>query len=166
MGFTRFAGPVYGAKGLLWTYGPFTPTGTSTGGSTLLASPQALRVVPPYEDWCITEVQINCSTNSSGAAAHAVYLKSEGGSTTGVARSNGQPSTVAQTIATLTNPAGSTTWTAMATVTATPGEAEGAWVPAGSTLRIVSSGVSIIAGLQLNVMGYIRYVDSTRSVGA
>ena len=163
MGKTAFSGPVYGAKANLWTYGPFTPTGVSTGGSTLLASPQALRVVPAYEDWYITEVVLNASTNSSAAAAHAVSLKSEGGSTSGVARSNGQPSTISQTIATLTNPAGSTTWTGSATVTASPGEYEGLWVPAGSTLRIVSSGISIIGGLQLNVMGYIRYVDSTRA---
>jgi len=37
-------------------------------------------------------------------------------------------------------------------------------VPAGSTLRIVSSGVSVMGNVQVNVMGYIRYVNSTRPV--
>jgi hypothetical protein len=27
MGKTSFSGPVYGAKSLLWTYGPYTQTG-------------------------------------------------------------------------------------------------------------------------------------------
>jgi hypothetical protein len=45
----------------------------------------------------------------------------------------------------------------------TAGEYEGTYCPAGSTLRLVSSGVSVMGLTQVNVMGYIRYVNSTRS---
>lgn len=164
MGITRFSGPVYGGKGLLWAFGPFADT-HSTGASTAILNANAVRQVPNYEDWYITEAYITASTNSSVAAAHAIYLKSEGGSTTGIQRQpGGLPSTVAQTVFSATNPAGSTTWSAGLTVTPTAGEYEGLYVPAGSTLRLVSSGVSVSGNVQVNVMGYIRYVDSTRAV--
>jgi hypothetical protein len=70
MGKTSFSGPVYGAKSLLWTYGPYTQTGSS-GASTVLVTANAARPVPAYEDWYITEVEFRTSTNSSVAAAHA-----------------------------------------------------------------------------------------------
>jgi hypothetical protein len=44
------------------------------------------------------------------------------------------------------------------------GEYEGTWCPAGSTLRWVSSGADIPTLPQMQVMGFIRYIDSTRSV--
>jgi len=163
MGYTRFAGPVYGAKSLLWTYGPFADT-HSTGASTGPLNANATRTIPNYEDWFITEVQLCVSTNSSVAATHGLYLKSEGGSTTGITRPGKFPSTVAQTIFSKTNPAGSTTWNESTLVAASAGESEGLYVPAGSTLRLVSSGVSVMGNVQVNVMGYIRYVDSTRAV--
>ena len=164
MGITRFSGPVYGAKSLLWTYGPFADT-HSTGASTALLNANSVRQVPNYEDWFITEAYVNVSTNSSVAATHGLLLKSEGGSTTGISRApGGYTSTVAQTIFTTSNPAASTTWSAAIAVTGSAGEYEGLYVPAGSTLRLVSSGVSVMGNVQVNVMGYIRYVDSTRSV--
>lgn len=166
MGITRFKGPVYGAKSLLWTFGPYTQTGT-TGASTVLFTANSAKTLPNYEDWYITEVDMRTSTNSSVAAGHGVYLKSEGGSTTGVPPrldAPGNGSTQAQTIFSLVNAAGSTTWSTWATASGTPGEYEGTWVPAGSSLRLVSSGVSPIGGLQFNVYGYIRYIDSTRAV--
>lgn len=163
MGKTAFRGPVYGAKSLLWTFGPYTQTGSS-GASTVLFTANSARTVPPYEDWFVTEVALTASTNSTLAAAHGVYLKSEGGSTTGIARiSGGLASTVAQTIASMVNAIGSSTWSTMVTVTPTPGEFEGLFVPAGSSMRIVTSGVTLLGGLQLQVMGYIRYVHSTRA---
>jgi hypothetical protein len=163
MGKTAFDGPVYGAKSLLWTYGPFADT-HSTGASTGLLNANALRVVPNYEDWYITEIQHAASTNSSVANTHGLYVKSEGGSTTGIVRANGGVSTATQTLYSATSPAGSTTWNTSTLVTATAGEYEGRWVPAGSTIRLVSSGVSVMGNVQVNVMGYIRYVNSTRSV--
>lgn len=163
MGKTAFDGPVYGAKTLLWSYGPFADT-HSTGTSTGLLNANAIRVVPNYEDWMITEVHMAASTNSSVADTHGLYLKTEGGSTTGILRSNGQASTRAATLFSQTNPAGSTTWTTSTVVTASAGEYEGSYVPAGSTLRLVSSGVSVMGNVQVDVMGYIRYVNSTRAV--
>jgi hypothetical protein len=161
MGKTAFSGPVYGAKSLLWSYGPFADT-HSTGASTGLLNANAVRVVPPYEDWMITEVAAAVSTNST-TAGHGLYLKSEGGSTTGIVRADGQVSTATQTIASFTT-AGSSVFTGSTTVAATAGEYEGKWVPAGSTLRLVSSGVSVMGTVSVNVMGFIRYVNSTRAV--
>lgn len=164
MGVTRFKGPVYGSKSLLWSYGPFADT-HSTGASTAALNANAVRQVPVYEDWFLTEFYLNVSTNSSVAATHGVYLKSEGGSTTGIPRMSGMyPSTVAQTVFSATNPAGSTTWSAGGTITGSAPEFEGLYVPAGSTLRLVSSGVSVLGNVQVNVMGFIRFADSTRAV--
>lgn len=158
MGKTAFAGPTYGAKSLLWSYGPVTGT---TGATTLVAAVTAFRPVPAYEDWYITEVFCACSTCSS--AGNGIFLKSEGGSTTGITRLTGtRPSTVAQTITSF-DPGASTTLNALNTITPTGGEYEGLYVPAGSTLRIVSSGVNPIGQLQMQVMGYIRWVSSTRA---
>jgi hypothetical protein len=161
MGKTAFSGPVYGAKSLLWSYGPFADT-HSTGASTGLLNVNSVRTVPPYEDWMITEVVAHVSTNST-TAGHGLYLKSEGGSTTGIVRADGNVSTATQTLASFTTGV-SSVFTGSTTVAATAGEYEGKWVPAGSTLRIVSSGVSVMGNVQVNVMGYIRYVNSTRPV--
>lgn len=164
MGKTAFRGPVYGAKANLLTFGPYT--GTSSGASTGLFTANSNYVLPGYEDWIITEAFLTASTNSSVAAAHSVYIKSKGGSTVGITPRDiavGNGSTRAQTIFTLTNAAGSTTWSTWATATADPGEYEGAWVPAGSSLRIVSSGVSLIGLLQINIIGFRRYINSTRA---
>lgn len=169
MGKEAHRGPVYGAKSLLWTFGPYTET-RSSGATTGLYIPNAVRVVPPYEDWLLTECSLTTSTNSTVVSGHGVYVKSEGGSTTGVMprdQAVGNGSTRAQTIFSMVSPggsgAGSSTWSTVATATADPAEYEGAWVPAGSSLRVVSSGIVLMAGLQLNVMGYIRYVSSTRA---
>jgi hypothetical protein len=166
MGKTAFDGPVYGGKCLLWSYGPYTQTGT-TGATTVLFHTHAYQVVPAYEDWLITEVTARASSVlSTIASGHAWYLKSEGGSTTILPRAYapGNGSTRAQTLASLVTTGGSSNSTVVtAAVTADAKEYEGAWVPAGSSLRIVSSGVINVTGLQVNVMGYIRYIDSTRA---
>ena len=107
----------------------------STGGTTATVT---ARTLPPYEDWYITEMHARYGTAAStiSSAATGLYLKSEGGSTTA-----------------------QSTWAA---ATPTAGEFEGVFVPAGSTLRLVSSGVDALA-VQVQVMGYIRYIDSTRA---
>lgn len=159
MGKTAFSGPVYGTKGLLAS---FCYNVTSSQASTALAVAGAVRIVPSYEDWMVTEVYATCSTCSSNAAA--IYLKTEGGSTT-IAPApwgTGNGSTRAATLATITSGT-STQVSTNAVVTPTAGEFEGSWVPAGSTLRLVSSANSGIANLQVQVMGYIRYRNSTRA---
>ncbi len=158
MGKTSFAGPVYGAKSLLWALGPQLGTqNTSTAAMFLNAS----RVIPNYEDWYITEVQFAASTFSSSAQLFA--LKSEGGSTSGPVRPSNQDSTINQTVTSFVTTTSTTLAPTVNIVTATAGEYEGKWVPAGSTLRWVSSGASAPANLQFQVMGYIRYIDSTRA---
>lgn len=157
MGKTAFAGPVYGAKTLLWSESETI----STGGTTALV---AARRIPAYEDWFITEVFARFGTAAStiSSAATATILKSEGGSTTGIVRSDGYPSTVAQTLITLTKSGSTTALSTAGTVTGSAGEYEGLYVPAGSTLRWVSSGVDAFK-VSLQVMGYIRWVPSTRA---
>lgn len=159
MGKTAFAGPVYGAKSLLWSLGPVLGAQNT---STAAAFVNASRTVPPYEDWYITEVGMACSTCSS--SPQSFILKSEGGSTTIPPRPN-VGSTISQTISSFSGAAANSTTIGFTlnTVTATPGEYEGLWVPAGSTLRFVSSGASAPAGLQLQVHGYVRFIDSTRA---
>jgi len=159
MAISRLKGPVYGSKSLLCT---FISAATTSNASTVLAYTNAVRVVPPYEDWFLTEMHVTCSTCTSNAAA--LYLKTEGGSTT-IPPAIGAPgngSTQAQTVFTITS-GGSTSLSTSAIPVATPGEYEGAWVPAGSTIRIVSSGVGLIGGLKIDLMGFIRWVNSTRA---
>lgn len=158
MGKTAFSGPVYGAKALLCVFGPALGDQNT---STALAFAHASRPVPPYEDWFITEVLASASTYSS--AAMLIALKSEGGSTTIPART-GYASTVAQTIASFTSATSTTLTPTLRTITASAGEYEGLYVPAGSTLRVVSSQATTIGNLSVSVSGYIRYIDSTRAV--
>lgn len=158
MGKTAFAGPVYGAKSLLWSFSVGTG---ATGASTALVAVGSVRQLPPYEDWMVTELYASCSTCSSGN--HTIYLKTEGGSTT-IAPApwgTGNGSTKAATLGAIAGGT-STTFSSGVTVSATAGEFEGAWVPAGSTLRLVSSGGSAPSNVQVNVMGYVRYRNSTR----
>lgn len=151
MGKTAFSGPVYGAKSLLWQACAF-----SSGGTTRVAS---VTVLPPYQDWYVTEVTASFSTGSS--AGNAFILKTEGGSTT-IPRYQGQASTVAQTLTTL-NSGTSTSLNTIATLTPTAGEYEGVYVPAGSTVRLVSSGVNPVSQPNVSVYGYIRFIPSTRA---
>ena len=158
MGFTRFNGPVYGAKSLLCHRAISL---TSTGASAALV---ASWVVPAYEDWVITEVGGFCSTCSS--LGNTVQIKCEGGSTTIPPRlkAPGNGSTRAATVATVTWGT-STTGPQMVTVTADAVESEGFWVPAGSTLRaVLSSAANAISNLNIGIHGFPRYIDSTRAI--
>lgn len=153
MGKTALSGPVYGAKALLWA--AHVVTGTTRATTAVIA----VTAVPPYEDWYITECKASFSTGSS--AGNAFIFKTEGGSS-GLARYQGQASTVAQTLATL-NSGTSTSLNAVTTLTPTAGEYEGVYVPAGSTMRVVSSGINPQSNINLSVMGYIRFIPSTRA---
>lgn len=157
MGLSRNAGPVYGSKNLLASA---TIATTSTGASSALTCSW---IVPNYEDWFITEIAGYCSTCSSGG--DTVTIKSEGGSTSAALRdwADGSNSTKAQTVGTLTWGT-STTGPQLSTPTATAGEYEGKWVPAGSTIRAVISVVANpIASLNINLRGFTRFVSSTRA---
>lgn len=171
MGLTRFKGPVYGSKSLLWAYGPVACDTPSTAANTTgLYKQGASRTLSPYEDWFVTEFYVNYSTCSS-QGAHSLLLKSEGGSTTILPNleAPGNGSTRAQTIATATLASPSTTGDALAVATADAAEYEGTWVPAGSTLRVVYSHVGSTTAEVLtaswSVMGYLRHRASTRGEG-
>ena len=159
MGKTAFHGPVYGAKGLLAKYS--AGAASSTGASSALTMAW---IVPSYEDWFVCELSAYCSTCSSGGNVFA--LKTEGGSTTGVlprAKAPGNGSTRAATLGSI-NTGTSTGGPFLTTISADPGEFEGAWVPAGSTLRLVLSSVANpIANLNFSVRGFTRFVASTRT---
>jgi len=155
MGKTAFKGPVYGAKSLLFSHSLATGT---TNASTILVAATA---VAPYEDWYVTECKASFSTGSS--AGNSFIFKSEGGSS-GLARYDGLASTVAQTIATI-NSGTSTSLNNVTTVTPTAGEYEGLYVPAGSTVRVVSSGVNQQSKVNVGIWGYVRFIPSTRSEG-
>lgn len=157
MGITRFAGPVYGTKGAIATYSPSGVT-SSGASSALIAS----WIVPVGEDWFVTEITGYCSTCSSGG--NTITIKSEGGSTSGAGRTwgDGSNSTKAQTVGTATWGT-STGGPIVGYPTATAGEAEGVWIPSGSTVRaLLSSVTNPIANLNIVLRGYPRFVDSTR----
>lgn len=163
MALSRASGPVYGSKNLLWTY--FTPAGSSNGATTAIAGVNASVTVPPYEDWFVTEGIVSVSTHSSVANNIALYLKVEGGSTIVPLRVNGQGSTNAATIMTLNQTGTSTSWSTWATAAVSQGEYEGTYCPAGSSIRLVSSGTSAPGNLLFNMRGYTRFANSTRSEG-
>lgn len=156
---TRFSGPVYGAKACL---AAGAGVGTS-GASTIYV---ASLVVPPYETWYLTEFGASASSNSSnaniklkvkGTSTSASYpgpgpdpLYPTGNASTGVVNVTFGASTVASAI--------------FGTITSTPGEYEGYAAPANSSIRVVSTAVNPIAGLNWRIMGFIRYLDSTRAV--
>lgn len=153
MGKTAFKGPVYGAKSLLFSHS--LAVATTSASTTLMAA----TVIPPYEDWYVTECKASFSTGSS--AGNGFAFKSEGGSTT-LPRYDGQPSTAAQTLATI-NSGTSTSLNNVTTVTPTAGEYEGLYVPAGSTVRVVSSCVNPLSKVNVGVWGYVRFIPSTRA---
>lgn len=159
MGITRFAGPLYGAKANLFSFGP--TRGDANASTTLLGS----IVVPPYETWYLTELFAANAGASSNSSTPKVVLKVKGTSTSvsypGPGPDPSFPTGNPGTVATITGPTSTAGFNQMTTPTATPGEYEGYAAPANSTIRVVSSGT--IFGLQVRVNGYIRFIDSTRA---
>lgn len=150
MGKTSFSGPVYGAKGNLFSFGPMAAANNSTA---LICS----MVVPPYESWIITELNASNPQASSNSSTPKVIVKVDG---TGAGDPNfpaGNPGTAV----TLTGPTSTAGFNQVATATVTAGEYEGYVAPANSTVRIVSSGT--IGLLCVAVQGFKRFVDSTRA---
>ena len=157
MGKMAFKGPVYGAKTLLFSA---SITTVSSGASSAVILSW---VLPTYQDYYITEMHTYCSTASSGG--NTFTLKSEGGTTTILPRAEtvGNGSTRAQTIITQAM-GGSTTGPFLSAATPDPGEYEGAWVPAGSSLRLLGSSIANpISNFVVNIHGFIRFISSTRA---
>jgi hypothetical protein len=163
MGITRFSGPAYGAKSMLAVFGPSAAATTSASTVAAYLQPGYGKVVvPPYEDWFVTEGYMTCSTCSTTANAAQWILKVEGGSSNSQPRMNGQNTTNAATILTIAS-GGSSNVNGWATAAVTAGEYEGTWCPAGSTIRLVSSYADIPTLPQCRIMGYIRFISSTRA---
>jgi hypothetical protein len=150
MGKTAFAGPVYGAKGNLVSFGPIAGGGGST---TFFAS----AVVPPYETWYITEANFGQTQASSNSSTPKLIVKVKGTNGADAAFPTGN----AGSAVTVTGPTSTAAWAVVGTASVTPGEYEGYAAPANSTIRIVSSGT--IGLLTVNVQGYRRFIDSTRA---
>jgi len=158
MGYSKFSGPVYGAKALLASWAASAVA--STGASTALV---CSFIVPAGEDWFPTEIGASCSTCSSGG--NLLTVKSEGGSTASALRDwgGGSNSTKAQTLGTATWGT-STGGPVIGVFTASAGEMEGVWTPTGSTVRVVLSvAATAVGNLNVNLHGYRRFVSSTRA---
>lgn len=159
MGISRYSGPVYGAKSNLFSFGPFTGSGAST--ATIVAL-----VVPAYETWFVTEMQISNPQATSNSSTPKVILKAKGTSTSvsypGPGPDPQYPTGHAGTVVSITGPTSTAGFNLIGAPTADAGEYEGYGVPANSTLRVVSSGT--IGQLYVAVHGFRRYLDSTRAV--
>src|SRR6185295_6809131 len=158
MGKTSFAGPVYGAKGNLFSFGPIAGGGGST---TFFCS----IVVPPYETWYITEVNFGQTQASSNSSTPKCVVKVKGTSTSvsypGPGPDPQFPTGNAGTAASVVGPTSTAAFAVVGTATVTAGEYEGYGAPANSTIRVVSSGT--IGLLTVAVQGFRRFIDSTRA---
>lgn len=159
MGKTAFSGPVYGAKGLLMSAGPFATAGGTTSAFASI-------VVPAYETWYVTETFASNAQLTSNSSNVKIFLKAKGTSTSvsypGPGPDPAFPTGNPGTILSLTGPTSTAAINlSAAPTTPTPGEYEGYGVPANSSLRIVSSGT--IGALFVNVRGFVRFLSSTRA---
>jgi hypothetical protein len=162
MGLSRPSGPLYGAKSLLWAVGP--ATGSTNASTSRPFTNAAAILVPPYEDWFATEFSASISTCSS--VGNSIILKTKGGSTSiqPAPWGTGAGSTVTQTLANV-NTGTSTTFSTLVTLPTTAGEYEGTWIPAGSSVYVVCTGVNPLGQLAWQMRGYIRFRNSTRGEG-
>lgn len=147
MGKTTFSGPVFGAKSLLFASSPGT---VSTGASTAVFG---ATVVPANEDWFVTEIATFNSTNSSNTqftfkskiagTAQTMRVVNVGASTTGqnIITSVGQA---------LGGGAGSAPSASIPL---------GYYLPAGSTLRLLSSAINPISGVHVAFHGWRQWVN-------
>ncbi len=146
MGKTAFAGPLYGAKCLLWS--PFVPV-VSSGTTTQTI---ARTIVPTYEDWYITEAVYQCSSGSTGAVLASSVASY-------VIKDDGSSMHVASVLASITTPT-------LVTLTPDAGEFEGRRVAGGSTLAfVVRAGDSAVplGTVRGEFRGFIRFISSSRS---
>jgi hypothetical protein len=125
------------------------PVATSGASATY-----AVTTVPGYEDWYATETFFACSSCSTGAASLSSV-------TTFAIQDD---SSAIHSAVSVTSTASGT----LTTVTPDAGEYEGKRIAAGSTLAFVIAGGSSsvpIGSARMELRGYIRYINSTRSEG-
>ena len=144
MGWTRFTGPVYGAKQTLIT---FNAALLSSGANAGISTVAGLAIVPAGEDWYATE--FNASRVSTGSTDTAFWVTDD--------------STVVSSVTVTSSLAEVNT---INIITPDGGEKEGTKIAAGSTLRFHfsnSSAQGAIVGATWVLSGYRRFVDSSRS---
>ena len=145
MGKTSFSGPVFGAKSLLWT-ASLKDAAASTG-ATVIASIN----VPAGQDWYVCDIAAyRGSTASTGFVLRVTDDSSVVGSVA-----------ITSSLASQTN---------STSLTPSAGEFEGVRCAAGSsmTMDFNQSGSSVAASTAVTgwVYGYIRYIDSSRTLNS
>ena len=136
MGKTAFGGPVFGAKQSLLAVGPVS---ASTGSSANFYGV----VVPPGEDWYITDLSVY--RNSTGSTDLAISVLDDSTNVLSVT-ANGSSIVFGNT----------------GRATPTSGEYQGVQVASGSTVTLAhSSHAGPNANLCVVVSGYRRWVRST-----
>ena len=135
MGRTSFSGPVYGAKGLLFS--SYSPTAQMNTTAELCEF-----LVPATEDWYITDLHAYCTATGNEGS---IDLESPDGT-----------SLLASNLSLSAN-AG-----VQRTLVADAGEDEGKRVAAGARIYVESTvGASTSAtGVMINVLGYIRKLNT------
>lgn len=142
MGITRFSGPAYGAKALLYTV-----SRDNLANSTVVQTVASI-LVPTYQDWLLTEVHVFRGSTFSTALTVRVLDDSTAVASVAITSS-------------LANVAGSTT------VAADGGEYEGLAIAGGSSVVIdlanATSSVAGSSGITVALYGFIRWIASTRA---
>lgn len=140
MGLTRFSGPVYGARGTLWSFDRQT---VSSGATTAVI---AKTIVPSNEDWFVSDINTSMSSNSSNA--QVIYKSKSGGTVTGMLTVSAGTSTsginVTNTVQSLGGTSG--TW--------------GYYCPTGSTIYAVSTAIDPISNLASILHGWRQWVNA------
>lgn len=142
MGKTSYEGPVYGAKSLLWQVSSKDVANSTTPNQV------AAITVPAGQDWYVTDFHVFRGSTHSTAFTATLTDDSTTVSTVPITSSLG-------------GQMGSTI------VTPTAGEFEGQRIAAGSSVSFnVHNGGSSVASSAVFgwVYGYIRYVDSSRTL--
>lgn len=148
MGLTRFSGPSYGAKSLLWGYARSSTTAPSTSVYTF-----AQIVVPPGQDWFVTDFA--AFRESTHSTSFTLSLSDD----------SSRATTSTRTVADLAITSSAAGVAASTVVPADAGEYEGRRVASGSTLTLqLANGGSSVTGWTgaAWAYGYIRFVNSTR----
>lgn len=143
MGKTAFSGPVYGAQHTLYA----VRVDVSSGGGNGVSTEVGWTVVPVGQDWFVTDFQVmRMSTGSTGLGI-GLYDDSSNVSSIVLNSSLANASSIAM-------------------IAPDGGEYAGARIAAGSTvtIRAIQSSVApASSGVYVNVLGYVRYVASTRN---
>lgn len=145
MGLSQVSGPLYGAKSLL--FADRIKDAAASTGTTVIGSIN----VPTGQDWYVTDV--HAWRGSTASTGFQLVLSAN--------------STTVATVSITSSLAGAA---GQSVVTPTAGEFEGARITAGSsvTLSFNQGGSSVAASTAVAgwVYGYIRYVDSSRTLNS